>query len=521
MRAFLVSLAVLGLCVTLFYAAPVPPPAPPAPTQPEGVLKPLPTGGVPAPANPPPSDDQRFYWQLDTTCVQIVDMYVRPVSRNDLLRSALRGLYENASRPVPPTLQADLDNAKNEQDLIARARKDSGRGQDYVEDLLVCYHAIAASLDPNTKVMSSEDQRLAAPLQSDFDGFGLEVAPHLVTDALRITAVLPGSPAQRGGLRPGDAITYLNGQPVRDVPAQKADELLGLAVSDGPPALDLPAEMPPPLEITYRRGAAKDQTVKLERCHFRAETVLGVRRTDDNAWNYFPDARSGIAQVRLGSLAKGTAGELREVVAELRQQGLRGLVLDLRWCPGGYLDEAVDCARLFLDDEKVVTTVKSRKRDDIVYRADKDGAYTDFPMVVLIGGDSTGGAELIAAALQGHGRARVAGQRSFGKASVQTQVHLGLPYTGMRLTSGTFVGPDGKTLHRFPESKPGDDWGVLPDADLECRLSPATNKALKEAWQMVTLRPGGSRERLLLDDPAMDVVRQTALEALRAQLAKK
>jgi hypothetical protein len=125
---------------------------------------------------------------------------------------------------------------------------------------------------------------------------------------------------------------------------------------------------------------------------------------------------------------------------------------------------------------------------------------------------------LIAAALKDHERARVAGQRSFGKASVQTPIHLGLPYTGMRLTSGTFLRPNGKNLHRFPESKPADDWGVCPDADLECRLSPDANRALKEAWLLQTLRPGPSRERLLLDDPDVDVARQLAAEALVFQV---
>jgi hypothetical protein len=96
-----------------------------------------------------------------------------------------------------------------------------------------------------------------------------------------------------------------------------------------------------------------------------------------------------------------------------------------------------------------------------------------------------------------------------------------MPYTGMRLTSGTFQRPNGKNLHRFPDAKATDDWGICPDAELECRLSPATNRALKEAWLIQTLRPGGSLERLALDDPELDAARQMALGALRSQLAKK
>src|SRR5260370_37047768 len=208
MRAFICSLAVLCLCVALFQAAPAPQQTGPASTKPATPASE--SNDLSIPIKPSAfnveTDDQRFYWQLDTTCVQIVEMYVRPVSRNELLLSALKALYEKAGRPAPSGLPGDLEKAKNETELIAliaKARKDSGRGSEYVEDLLICYRAIATSLDPNTKIVTSEDQKLAAPLQTDSDGFGLEIAPHLVTDALRVTAVYAGGPAQRGGLRPG------------------------------------------------------------------------------------------------------------------------------------------------------------------------------------------------------------------------------------------------------------------------------------------------------------------------------
>jgi carboxyl-terminal processing protease len=440
----------------------------------------------------------------------------------------MKGLFDKTGRPVPVGLRAELEKARTEKDLVAlfrRARNESGCGKEYADDILVCFEAIAVSLDPYTKIVNGEDQRTAAPLQAESDGFGLEIAPHLVTDALRVTAVLPGGPAQRSGIRPGDTITQLNGQPVKELSAQKVDQLLAFVLPDGPPSLGVEeqeARFPQPLEITYRRaGIAKDHTAKVEQQHFRAETVLGVNRFDDNGWNYFVDAKARIAHLRVTSLAKGTAQELRSILTDLCGQKLRGLILDLRWCPGGYLDESVDCARLFLEGEKVVTTVKSRKRDDIVHRANKDSSFADFPMIVLVNADTTGGAELIAAGLKDHVRAGVGGQRSFGKASVQTPVHLGMPYIGMRLTSGTFQRPNGKTLHRFPDSQPSDDWGVCPDKELECRLSPAANRALKEAWLLQTLRPGASLERLALDDPAMDAARHMALDALRSQLTKK
>jgi carboxyl-terminal processing protease len=127
-----------------------------------------------------------------------------------------------------------------------------------------------------------------------------------------------------------------------------------------------------------------------------------------------------------------------------------------------------------------------------------------------------GGAELIAAALQDYRRAAVVGRRTRGKASVQTPIHLGVPQAGMKLTSGTFLRPSGRNLHRFPDSRADDDWGVRPD--VEFRVSTDLDARLKAWWQTATLRPGGSSERIPLDTPGADPCQTAALEALRERM---
>jgi carboxyl-terminal processing protease len=135
-------------------------------------------------------------------------------------------------------------------------------------------------------------------------------------------------------------------------------------------------------------------------------------------------------------------------------------------------------------------------------------------MVVLVNGESTGGAEMIAAALQDHHRAVIVGQRSRGKGNVQS-ILPSLGSVGLKVTSGVIVRPDGKNLHRFPDSKPSDDWGVLPDR--EYRISPDLSRALRTWWEQQTLRPGSSSERQPLDDPILDPQRNAALEALTSR----
>src|SRR5262249_39631027 len=153
--------------------------------------------------------------------------------------------------------------------------------------------------------------------------------------------------------------------------------------------------------------------VRVERREFQPETVLGVRRRPDNSWYYFLDAERKVAHVRLATLGQGTAAELQQMLSQLQAEGMRGLLLDLRWCPGGYLTPSLDVTRLFLG-ECVVATVRSRTSGEQAARSragveEGEKKFLDMPVVVLVNGETSGGAELIAAALQDNQRAVVCG----------------------------------------------------------------------------------------------------------------
>jgi C-terminal processing protease CtpA/Prc len=513
----------------------------------------------PAGARPLEADARLFAQQLLRAADQVAAVYVRPVTREELLQTALTGLYEEARLPVPRDLRAKIQRAADKKavkvetfelyletpepdhDLIVllqHARENVGdakplRGRD---PLVVCCEAMTRRLDPYSCVLQpAELRRTLAP---DGEGFGLEVGDHAGSGPLIVKSVAPGGPAQRAGVRPGDEITHLDGKAVADL--SRAELLRLLYQPADPPAEDpalppgvvLPPPPPPPpgvvvptptvepepfrpIKATLRRAESKAPlTVDLAGEAFRPETVLGVRRRDDNSWDYLVDAKQKIAHIRIASVGKYTPSDLRNAVVRLRDDGLRGVILDLRWCPGGLLEEAVDSARLFLP-EGVVARVKSRAKEEVVYRSTGEDAFTDFPMVVLVNGETMGGAELIAAALQDQGRAVVLGQRTVGKGSVQTSTSFGAPHVVLKLTSGAFVRPSGKNLQRNPDARPEDDWGVRPDDGLESRLSADLSRELKRDWQRQTLRPGACNDRLPLDDPDADPQRQAALEALR------
>jgi carboxyl-terminal processing protease len=470
----------------------------------------------PKPAVPPlpRAEAAAFAQHLDVAIHIIVEDYVRPVSRHQLLLAALTGLYEAARVPIPASLSADVQNAKTEQqrlELIVRSREKLGnrsalQGSKALE---VGVRAMCRLLDPYCQWVAWNEgvPELRGRAMSPF-GFDLEMQPGIA--ALVVRRVEPGSPAQKNGLRPGDRITHVNGRLVDEAAFQLLQHLL---LTDSP-SPNRPTEA---ALAVVRPGSEDARKITLSPEDFLPESVFGVIRQEDNSWDFMLDREHQIAQVRIGSLAQGTSEELQQVLTDLKAKGVRGLILDLRWCPGGFLTEAVASARLFLDEVPIAKT-KMRNGKDESYMGKRDVNFLDFPIIVLVNSDTMGGAELIAAALQDNKRGLVAGQRTFGKGSVQIIKTIEPNKTALKLSTGTLLRPSGKNLHRFPELKPTDDWGVLPDNKLAFRISPDLSKQLREWWLWQTLRPGSSREVLPLDDPTADPQRQAALQAILKML---
>jgi len=238
------------------------------------------------------------------------------------------------------------------------------------------------------------------------------------------------------------------------------------------------------------------------------------------------DPPDHIGCVRVRSVATNSDTEFQDALRSLRGQGARGLVLDLRWCPGGYLNQAAGIAQSLLPEGAAVATQRYPRRGQVLPAqtppdSTRSTPYLDFQVVVLVGGETTGGGELIAAALQDSGRGVIAGQRTAGKGSIQSndfQLRYGIPF---KLTTGMFIRPSGKNLQRNPDSKPTDDWGVRPDAGRELPLTPESSRQLKEGWLLYELRPADSTEALPLDDPENDPQRHAAVQILRELLKKQ
>jgi carboxyl-terminal processing protease len=146
--------------------------------------------------------------------------------------------------------------------------------------------------------------------------------------------------------------------------------------------------------------------------------------------------------------------------------------------------------------------------------------YTTYPIVVLVGGETTGGGELIASALRDNDRCVLMGQRTVGRASIQNIVDGGFGGLQFKVTTGESFRPNGKPRQRKPDSGPNDEWGLKPDDGLEVPITKDKSAELRKWAELHSLRPAESDEALDFDDPARDPYRLKALDYLRKKLGK-
>jgi carboxyl-terminal processing protease len=499
---------------------------------------------------PPPRDKQtqppplgegnaRVYAAQVNEVLKLVDeWYVERVPRAKLAAAAMKGLYDAAGSVPPPTLVDEVQKVASDprqlQQFIVERRTQLGNPESLRGDraVLASIRAVVKSLDPYSDVSVGDPLPVAAVVDPTAPRFGLELAEK--AGALVVKTVALGSPAQKAGLRPGDRITHIDGEPIDphtvDAQALLQDDELRLTVE------------------RLRKPFGMECT--LNKWPFDPQRALGDHRRPDNSWEYMIDTDAGIAYVRLTALETRSTEELTKVLENLRKETLRGLVLDLRWCPGGYLDDARAIAEMFLGEYSLAylmlptpgnlaamadlcldthsnnAVVESRANHPDAQRKHATVTFPALPLVVLVNGETTGGGELIAAVLQDNRRAFIMGQRTRGKGSVQNTIELGegsqlsVPIRNARLkiTSGLLIRPNGRTFHRFTDSKRTDEWGVRPDPGLEFRVSAELNGKLHEWWDEISLRPGSSNDSLPLDDPEADPLRQAAIKLLERVL---
>ena len=274
--------------------------------------------------------------------------------------------------------------------------------------------------DPHTDYLTpAEFETLKERTEGTYSGVGLTVGPSRA--GLIVTSALPG-PAREAGIRKGDVIVRIDGKPAGRLPFERS-----LALIKG--------EKGTIVSLTVRRpeaGTMRFQVIRQEIDVRPIQARLLERR------------RSKLAYIRVLSFPDGAADRLERATARLVKLGARGAILDLRDNPGGLLSQAVDSVSVYLS-EGIVCRTDGAHEEDRSYSVTGDASYPDIPLVVLVNGGSASAAEIVAAALHENGRAKLVGDRTFGKASVQTVAPL-LNGRALKLTTAKYITPAGADI---------------------------------------------------------------------------
>ncbi len=435
----------------------------------------------------------------------------RPVLVLAILLFALPAMA--AAKPPPSkSKDADYEQLKPLVDAIDQIERNYAAKVDRRDLVDSAIRGMLSKLDPySTYIAPAEAQQFRARLVGEFDGIGIQID----ADDGQLTVLSPiyGTPAYRGGVLAGDHILEIDGRSTDGIDLDEA-------------ARRLHGEEGAPVTLTVVHPGKHEKTkIKLLRERIHLETVLGDRRKPDGHWQFMLDPKQGIGCVRLTAFSAETAVELQAVLAQLQKEKLRGLILDLRFNPGGLLSAGIEVSDLFVSEGRIVST-KGRKSPEHVWDAHKEGTFSGFPMAVLVNRFSASSAEVVAACLQDHKRAVIIGERTWGKGSVQTLIDLeggGV----LKLTTASYCRPSGKNIHRFPDAKETDQWGVMPDKGFKIELGDdemirlIQDRRQRDILQSPVKDGEKKADGKEKSPPVVDRQLQAAVKHLAAELQKK
>ena len=286
-------------------------------------------------------------------------------------------------------------------------------------------HGMVESLDPHSEFLESKDNaELEEDLSGEFGGVGVQV--EVRSGKIVVIQPMPGTPADRAGIRHGDEIASIDGHAVAG--SVGMDEVMDKL--RGKPHTKVALGMVRPKE-------SRKFSILLEREIIKVDSVTNARVLADD-----------VGYVLITEFSEHTGEQFAAAVDALLKKNINSLVIDLRNNPGGLLDAAVEVAEPFFRKGELIVSTKGRKSsDNEEFRSESDGEPLDLPVAILINQDTASAAEIVTGALKDTHKAVVVGERSFGKGSVQSIIKL-KNGEGMRLTTAKYYTPSGVSLHQ-------------------------------------------------------------------------
>jgi carboxyl-terminal processing protease len=316
-----------------------------------------------------------------------------------------------------------------------------------------------SALDPYTVIYwPGQVQDFEKAVTNKFSGIGIKFSKE---DGLtKIVAVLSDTPAQKSGLRIGDIITSIDGIETKDISSDcVAKRITG------------PEDTKVTVTIT-RSDENQSFDVTLDRTRIIIPSVNGWQRTEKGEWLYMIDSPNKIGYVRISSFNSKTTDDFEKVLCQLEEDGLKGLILDLRSNPGGLLSAAVEIADKFIQEGLIIRT-EPRYGMSTYISAHQDGTHADYPIVILINPLTASSSEILAGVLQDqkYNRAILVGQRSYGKGSVQSITNYCGNGAQLKYTAAYYHLPSGQRVESrdLADKSSGKNWGISPNVNVELR----------------------------------------------------
>ncbi len=363
--------------------------------------------------------------------------------------------------------------------LIDIQRQVSNNYVDEIEPAKLRQAAITGllgELDPFTLyVPPARQEDFDRLLEGSFKGIGVQLN-QLDNGTIEVVTPVDGSPAFKAGVMAGDVVLKINGESVEG--QRLPDAVKKLA---GPLGTEI--------KLQVRRATGEIFDLQMTREEVVVPTARGWGRAADNQWDWFISKDPKIAYLRLTQFTPDSYDAVKTSIDQMLSQGMTGLIMDLRFNPGGRLDQAIKIIDLLVDSGTILST-KGRYRSEQIVRATADVLLPRFPMIVLINEHSASASEVVAGSLKDNKRAIVVGTRSYGKGSVQEVVPLDQNGGELKMTVAYYYLPSGRLVHK---KKDATDWGVEPnievkiDEDAQLRLQRERYEA--ELFRRPTTRP--------------------------------
>ncbi len=328
--------------------------------------------------------------------------------------------------------QLSLDDMRTFTDVFSQVRTNFVEESDDHMLLNAAIRGMLSELDPHSSYMEADAYRqMENDSQGRYSGIGVEVTTQ--NKQINVVFVVEGGPADKSGVVRGDIITAIDQKDVREKNLQSAIN-------------SLRGEVGSEVEVTFKHENGEVSSFMLKRDFVKVASVFS--RPVDEDYGYF----------QITHFTRNSADELLEQIEYMQanhEGPLKGIVLDMRNNPGGVLEPAVLIADGFLDDGLIVYT-RGRAANQLEYTAKPGQWLDDIPVVVLVNRASASAAEVLAGALQDHGRALIVGERTFGKGSVQSVLSL-RNGAGIRLTTSRYYTPSGRSIQAE---------GIQPDVEV-------------------------------------------------------